>query len=219
VELYEHFLNNRSAPIHKSLHYFPIYERHFRRYVGLPITVIEIGGGGGGSSQMWRRYFGPLARIIVLDIRPECQAFEDQQVSVRIGDQSDETFLQSIINEFGQPDIVIDDGSHIMSHVTTTFSYLYPKMSSSGVYLVEDLHTAYWEEYGGGMGRPGTFVELCKGMIDELHADYSRGAIPQTPFSKQTLSMHVYDSIIAFERGVTPSKASVVTGDPNLTFG
>lgn len=168
---------------------------------------------------MWRRYFGPLARIVTLDIRPECSAFADQQVSVRIGDQSDVEFLQSVIAEFGEPDIIIDDGSHIMSHIQTAFSYLYPKMSRIGIYMVEDLHTAYWDEYGGGMGRPGTFIELCKGLIDELHAEYSRGAIPQTSFSKQTLSMHIYDSIIAFERGITPSKASIVTGDPNLAFG
>ena len=218
MQLYEHFLNNTGAPIHKSLHYFPVYERHFQRYVGRPVTVIEIGAGGGGSSQMWRRYFGPLAQIIGLDIRPECKAFESHQVSMRIGDQSDTNFLASVIDEFGTPDIVIDDGSHRMDHVLATFAYLYPRTAKDGVFLVEDMHTAYWEEFGGGLGRAGTFVEVCKGLIDELNADYTRGALPATSFTKETLSMHFYDSVMVFERGRTPTKESVITGDPTKAF-
>jgi hypothetical protein len=66
---------------------------------------------------------------------------------------------------------------------------------------VEDLHTAYWDEYGGGLGREGTFIEVCKALVDELNADLSRGALPATDFTRSTLSMHFYDSIVAFERG------------------
>ena len=219
MSLYGEFLNNTDRPIHKSLNYFPAYERHFSRYVNLPITMIEIGTGGGGSSQMWRRYLGSLARIVSLDIRPECKAFEDAQVSVRIGDQSDKGFLQSVLDEFGPPDIVLDDGSHVMQHVVATFAYLYPRIARNGTYMVEDMHTAYWEEYGGGLGREGTFIEICKGLIDELNADHTRGAMPPTTFGTQTVSMHFYDSIVCFEHGITPSKSSVVTGDATQRTG
>jgi hypothetical protein len=56
--------------------------------------------------------------------------------------------------------------------------------------MVEDLHTAYWDEYGGGVGREGSFIELCKRLIDELNADWSRDALPPTEFTRSTLSMH-----------------------------
>jgi hypothetical protein len=219
MELFEHFLSNQGEPIHKNLHYFSIYERHLRQYVGLPVTMIEIGTGGGGSAQMWRRYLGPLARIVSLDIRPECRQFETEQVSVRIGDQSSELFLQSVLDEFGTPDIVLDDGSHQMDHVTATFAFLYSRISSRGTYMVEDLHTAYWSEFGGGLGRPGTFIEICKSLVDELNAGWSRDALPPTSFTQQTVSMHFYDSVVVFERGKIPSRASIVTGDRTKRIG
>jgi hypothetical protein len=106
-----------------------------------------------------------------------------------------------VIEEFGTPDIVLDDGSHLMQHVLATFSFLYGRTSSTGVYIVEDLHTAYWPEYGGGLRREGSFIEIAKGLIDELNADHARDALAPTDFTRSTLSMHFYDSVCVFERG------------------
>ena len=103
----------------------------------------------------------PHARIIGIDIKPECKQFEEGQISVRIGSQSDVHFLGRIIDEFGCPDIVLDDGSHVMADIVTSFNFLYPRTEKRGIYMVEDLHTAYWEEYGGGLSRDGTFIEKC----------------------------------------------------------
>jgi hypothetical protein len=201
MSIYSEFLTNRDRQIHKWTHYFPIYERHFRPFVNRTSTFIEIGVSMGGSLQLWKRYLGPFARIVGIDIHPGCKAVEEDQISVRIGDQSDPIFLQQIIEEFGSPDVVVDDGSHLMEHITASFEFLYPRMDKNGVYLVEDLHTAYWDEYHGGLGRPGSFIERCKTFIDELNAEYSRGAVPVTDFSRTTLSMHLYDSVAVFERG------------------
>ena len=168
---------------------------------------------------MWRKYFGALAKRVSIDIRPECKAFEDEQISIRIGNQADPIFLQSLIDEFGKPDIVLDDGSHQMEHVNPTFDYLYPRVCRSGVYVVEDMHTSYYEEYGGGLGRPGTFIERCKTMIDDLNSDYFRPPVEPSFFNKTTTSMHFYDSVVVFERGQSASKKSIVTGDPNQKYG
>jgi hypothetical protein len=201
LSLWSEFVNNKQRTIHKWKHYFPAYEAHFSRFVNRPMVFLEIGCGRGGSAQMWKRYFGPHAQIVGIDVNPECKSFEEDQIKIRIGSQSDIDFLQKLLDEFGTPDIVLDDGSHIMSDVVETFRFLYPRTSSTGVYLVEDLHTAYWDEYGGGLGREGTFIEVCKALVDELNADLSRGALPATDFTRSTLSMHFYDSIVAFERG------------------
>lgn len=206
MSLNQWFYSNIGLPVNKWTHYLPIYERYFHPYVNRRINFLEIGSGQGGSSRMWKQYFGPAALIVSIDIREECRAFEDEQVKVRIGDQSNPAFLQSLIDEFSSFDVVLDDGSHIMSHVKATFDYMYPRMSRDGVYLVEDLHTSYWADWEGGLRREGTFIEHVKPLIDDLHAHYTGGAIPETEFGKTTRGIHIYDSIIVFEKGPFVSK-------------
>ena len=212
MNLYSDFLQNQRNIIHKWKHYFPAYERHFGSWVSKTVTFIEIGCGKGGSLQMWKRYLGPHATIIGIDIEPSCKNFEEDQIVIRIGSQQDPVFLQSIVDEFGAPDIVLDDGSHVMSHVCASFRCLYPQLSKNGVYMVEDLHTAYWPDYEGGVGRDGSFIELTKKLIDELNSDHTLGVIQPTEFSRTTLSMHIYDSIVAFERGVHTRKFAPLIG-------
>ena len=80
----------------KWTHYFPIYERHFSSLRNKSITFLEIGVNRGGSLRMWQRYFGPLARIIGIDINERCKEHEEPGIAVRIGDQGDEKFLQGV---------------------------------------------------------------------------------------------------------------------------
>jgi hypothetical protein len=212
VSLWSDFLVNDERIIHKWTHYFPAYERHFGHYVNRPCVLLEIGVGEGGSLQMWKRYLGPYAQIVGIDLREECAALEEEQVAIRIGHQADPAFLGRVIEEFGPPDIIIDDGTHVMQHVLTSFRVLYPRLDRNGVYAVEDLHTAYWPEFGGGLRREGTFIEVCKSLIDELNADLSRGAVQPKAFTKSTLSMHFYDSLAVFERGRHLPKHAPRTG-------
>jgi cephalosporin hydroxylase len=214
VSLWSEFLNHKGRPIHKWLHYFTAYERHFARFVNRPLTIVEIGCGQGGSLQMWKKYFGPQAQIVGLDINAGCKAYEEDNIAVRIGDQCDTAFLAMVLEEFGTPDIVLDDGSHIMSHIVATFRYLFPRTAPDGVYMVEDLHTAYWDEYQGGLRRPGSFIELCKDLVDELNANWARGVLEPTEFSRTTQSMHFYDSLVAFERGWTLKRRAPMIPPP-----
>jgi hypothetical protein len=80
--------------------------------------------------------------------------------------------------------------------------------------MVEDLHTAYWDEYEGGLRREGSFIEQCKEMIDELNADHVRNALAATVFTRSTLSMHFYDSVVVFERGRHLRKHAPQIGAP-----
>lgn len=212
MTLWSEFLNNKGRVIDKWPHYFPVYEAHFGRYINRPMTFLEIGCGAGGSLQMWKRYLGPLARIVGVDLRPGCKKYEEAQIEIRIGSQDDPSFLAALIDEFGPLDVILDDGSHVMPHVCASFSYLYPRMSATGVYMVEDLHTAYWADFQGGLGRQGTFVELCKNLIDELNADHTGGALPPTDFTRSTTSMHFYNSVAVFERGRQPRDKPIQIG-------
>lgn len=202
MNLWESFLTNQDRIIYKWTHYFPVYERHLQKFRNQSIVLIEIGCGKGGSLQLWKKYLGPFAKIVGIDIDPVCKDYEEDNISIRIGDQSDAAFLKSVVEEFGNPDVVIDDGSHIMSHLRKSFDFLYPLVDKNGVYIVEDLHTCYWEEYEGGYLKSDSFFEFGKKLIDELNADHTRGKVEKTKFSESTLSMCFYDSMIVFEKGI-----------------
>ncbi len=212
MDLWQDFLTNKGKVIHKWEHYFPIYERHFAPWRGRSMTFLEIGVAKGGSLQMWRRYLGPLAQVVGVDIDPSCKAHEEDGVSVRIGDQSDPAFLARVVEEFGVPDVVLDDGSHQMRHIQASFDFLYPRLPKNGVYMVEDLHCAYWSEFGGSVDGPETFVNVAKTLVDKLNADHARGAVTPDAFTRETFSIGFYDSVVVFEKGQIPRKTAPAVG-------
>ena len=218
MSLWSEFLTNKGRTINKWTHYFPAYENHFGRYVNRPVKFLEIGVCHGGSLQMWKRYFGPRAVIVGIDIRPDF-AFEEDQIAVRTGDQADPDFLNSVVNEFGTFDAVLDDGSHMAEHTAAAFAFLYPRIAEDGIYMVEDLQCSYWEQFNGGLRRAGTFIERCKNMVDELNGDWRGPEDPPTEFTRTTHSMHFYDSIVAFERGQAPVKQNLFIPPPEQQQG
>ncbi len=198
--LHRYFLNNGEKRLHKWLHYFDIYERHFERFRDKSPVVLEIGVAGGGSLAMWKGYFGPGSKIIGVDIDPQCKQHEAEDIEIFIGSQDDPALFDTIFEKYPHVDIVIDDGSHIVHHIVKSFLMLYARVSVRGVYLIEDLHTNYWEEYGGGLKKADTFIEFAKSRIDDLNACHTRGALPPTGFTAGTDAMSFYDSVIVFEK-------------------
>lgn len=197
--LYRYFLSNGEERIHKWVHYFDVYERHFRRFVDRAPTVFEIGVAGGGSLRMWQNYFGADSRIVGLDINPDCKAHEREGIEIFIGSQDDPAVIEAILAKY-TPDVVIDDGSHLMHHLRATFDLLYHRVHPRGVYLAEDLHTCYWPKFGGGLRKPESFMEFVKDKLDEINACHTGGAVPVSRFTAETAGICVYDSIVVFER-------------------
>jgi len=215
-DLEKYFYNNPGHLIHKWLHYFQIYDRHFSKFRQQPITLIEIGVFHGGSLEMWKNYFGPEARIIGVDLDPRCLTLGDEQVQVILGDQGDRNFLRSLRQEVGTADIVIDDGGHLMTQQIGTFDELWPMVNDGGVYLIEDLHTSYWPEYGGGYRNPDTFIEFAKVLIDQMNAWHAREQVPVTDYTRSLGGMHIYDSVIAFDKATIGPPSHRMTGVPSF---
>lgn len=211
-----YFERNDGPTIDKWVHYFDIYHRHFARFRGRRITVVEIGVFQGGSLAMWRDYFGHEARIVGVDIDPRCAALAPPGTEVRIGSQTDRDFLGRLKRELGTIDVLIDDGGHEMAQQLTTFEEMFPAVAAEGVYLVEDLHTSYWAEYGGGLRRPGSFIEFAKGLIDQLNAWHSQdqGAFAPTPLTRAIDGLHFYDSVLVLEKRPRLKPVSKRTGRP-----
>lgn len=216
MSLWQDFMTNDDKVIHKWAHYFPVYEKHFSRWKNQSLVFWEVGVYGGGSLQMWQRYFGPNAIIIGLDINNRCKEHESPGIHVRIGDQADTKFLASVIEEFGPPDVLLDDASHHMDPTWKLFEFVYPQMPKNSVYMVEDMHTSYWPRWGGGVDVETSFINRSKKLIDELNADHSKGVIEPTEFTRTTASISFYDSIVAFEKGNIWWKSGFRTGAEEL---
>ena len=105
----------------------------------------------------------------------------------------------------GGVDIVLDDGSHVASHQRISFDVLFKLLSEGGLYMVEDLHTSYWRgHYEGGWRRRGTFIELAKRLVDDLHAPYH--GRPEYPVARGMVTgVHFHDSLAVIEKARRPA--------------
>ena len=217
MTLFGEFLRDDHRRTHKWYQYFPAYEAHLERFRNRHVTMFEIGVGEGGSLEQWRSYLGPFAVIVGIDNNQACGQLAEEDIHIRIGRQEDTAFLGRLLEEFGAPDIVIDDGSHLQPQLTATFDFLYPHVAKNGVYIVEDLHAAYWPNHGGGLRAASSFIEHAKRYIDEMHAEHfwheeGQAREGRTPLGDRTRSIHFYDSLVVMEVGEYRTKRHRLAG-------
>ena len=191
----EIFFANKGPIIHKWLHYFAIYDKVLAPYVGSKVKMLEIGVSKGGSLGLWRKFLGREAVIFGVDIDPTCAAHDGEFANVRIGSQDDPQFLRSVVTEMGGIDVVLDDGSHVASHQRASFEVLFPLLSEGGLYIIEDMHTAYWPRFEGGLKRQGTAVEFLKDKIDTIYEHYFEKGLNNDRSMSDIESIQFFDSI------------------------
>ncbi|NJL73835.1 MAG: class I SAM-dependent methyltransferase [Saprospiraceae bacterium] len=212
--------NQDGRMLNKWMHYFDVYDRHFSRFRGQPITIMEIGVAQGGSLRMWKHYFGDQAKIYGVDLNPNCKQFEEENVQIIIGSQSDRNFLRQLKKEVPKLDILIDDGGHTMIQQIVTFEELFDHVKEDGVYLCEDLHTSYELRFGGGHKRQGTYIEYTKNFIDYINAWHSeQQSLQVTDFTKSVDSVHYYSGMIAIEKKTKERPKSKTNGVKSIQFG
>jgi demethylmacrocin O-methyltransferase len=166
---------DKSSKVHG---YTRAYERHLAPLRQLPIVLLEIGVGGGASLRMWRDYF-PRATLYGLDLA-DCKGLEGAGVRTFQGSQSDEDVLERLLHATGPLDVVIDDGSHRWADLIASFRKLYPHLKPGGYYVIEDLHTSYWDGYRSGAER--TLAFLCERVHDlNLHGRSGYGTLGNDP--------------------------------------
>lgn len=136
--------------------------------------VFEIGVNAGGSSRGFKRYF-PNALIVGIEIDPKWK-FSEDRIVVEIGSGSDADFVNSLISKYGEPDIVIDDGSHFSTDIKKSFNILYDR--TKYCYVIEDYGVQY-KSYENGYyindNIPATNIMFDK--INELMVSRSMSSI------------------------------------------
>lgn len=215
--LLDFFENKPHRMIHKWMHYFEIYERHFSQFRDKPMSMLEFGVLHGGSLQMWKYYFGQQAKIYGVDINPRCAELAEEQIEILYGDQENRESLRDICRKLPKFDIILDDGGHTMVQQVITFEETWSHLKEGGIYLCEDLHTSYWPAFGGGFRLPHTFVEYTKQLIDQLNAWYSQEAqLRVDPFTRSTFAVHYYDSIVVIEKRAMVAPHARMKGTPSF---
>jgi MycE methyltransferase N-terminal len=208
-ELSVHFGSDKWANFHW---YTQHYEHHFARFRTEPVRLLEIGIGGyqfadwgGESLRMWQRYFR-RGLIYGLDIFDKSNVIGPRIRAIQ-GDQNDPEFLAKLGHCIGPLDIVIDDGSHINEHVKTSFHCLFPFVRPGGLYIVEDLQTAYWPGFGGDdrdLVNADTSIAMLKSLVDGLqHQEFSSGTRGAPSYTDQhVVGLHFYHNLAVVEKGV-----------------
>ncbi|MFI0982670.1 hypothetical protein ACH4SP_37380 [Streptomyces sp. NPDC021093] len=186
------------------------YENHFAKYRDRPVRVLEIGIGGyaadlgGPSLKMWKRYFH-RGMIFGLDLFDK-SALNQNRLNALTGDQGNPEGLRELAEKYGPFDIIIDDGSHENEHVRVSFDALFPYVKPGGLYVIEDLQTAYWPRFGGTPGpvtAPDTSVGLLKRLVDDLHyAEFDPKPESRSLTQQQVIGVHTYHNIAFIEKGV-----------------
>lgn len=219
-ELYKFFKSNeKGSQINKWNHYFDIYDTHFSAYRNKPIIFLEIGVQNGGSYKMFRHYFGKEAIFYGIDVDPRVKQFEEDGFKVFIGSQQDKNFLNFVMSQIPKVDIILDDGGHTMRQQIVSFEVLFNHLKPKGTYLVEDTHTSYFNEYGGGYKRMGTFIEFAKKFVDVVngfHINSKNSLIFK--YKNLVKSVHFYDSIVVFIKDEIKQPFSEISGDVIIPY-
>ena len=191
--------SDKGATAHK---YVDLYEQHLGPVRADVRRVLEIGVYRGASLQMWRDFF-PLADIIGVDIA-EVSVAGPRIETVR-GDQSDPAVLERL-RAMGPFDVIIDDGSHQAAQLIATFNGLFNSVTPGGFYVIEDMHTAYDVDYGGGApGTHDTSVALIQRMVDAVNREHVESRYPEAAAPMPMIdALHVYPKIAFLRRSLQP---------------
>lgn len=177
------------------------------------IRLLEIGVLDGRSLATWKEYL-PNAQLYGLDIDPSCMRFADERTKIFVGSQTDTAFLASIRVQVPQGfDIIIDDGSHFVRHVITSYRELFRHLKPGGFYVIEDLHVSRdlsWGEVSFNKGmdlqkeKPGNDAYEMVTFLESVRAQEDvRG-----------LSVHFKKICFIQKRRPDEPRTEVLRGDP-----
>lgn len=126
--------------------YVKYYKKWLEHLKNDNLKLLEIGIERGRSHLMWKDYL-PHSTIYGIDIDNGCKSIEQDRIVVEIGDSNDVNFVNNFFIKYNDFDVIIDDGGHTSNNQIKNFELFFPHVIPGGLYIVEDLHTSYWEAF------------------------------------------------------------------------
>ena len=127
--------------------YLRKYEMFLSCWKNKSFNMLELGVLKGASLKMWGGYF-PKARVYGVDIDPSCNQYAGDNREVIIADLGLEEELIKLRQL--QPEIIVDNASHIWSHQVKALLLLWEALPHGGIYILEDIGTAFSNLAGRG---------------------------------------------------------------------
>ena len=154
--------------------YIDVYSEVLASLRDSPIRLLEIGIQNGGSLDIWSQYFSNARAIVGCDIEPACGQlrYDDARIHVVVGDATTGEVAAQIEAISARFDIVIDDGSHRSGDIIHAFARYFPVIEDGGLFLAEDLHCSYWQEFDGGLFDPWSSMSFFKRLADAINHEH-----------------------------------------------
>jgi demethylmacrocin O-methyltransferase len=188
--------------------YIKIYEKYFESIKDKNLKVLELGIADGKSLLMWSDYF-KNSTVIGIDIHKidiKEKKLDRHNIKVHQGSQSDDKFINEIIKEYGNFDIIIDDGSHLRKDVIKSFHLLFPHLNNDGLYVVEDMQTSYNHFFGGNpfdLKYSNSHMNFFKHLTDRLN--YQEIANPfyiSNKYDAKITNVSFYHNLVFVRKGI-----------------
>lgn len=154
--------------------YLDEYDRLFQHYRDEPIRLLEIGIQNGGSLEIWSKFFSKAEKLVGSDINPACMElqFEDPRIGVVVADANTDEAEQRILELSGHFDVIVDDGSHQSRDIVRSFARYFKHLNDGGLYVTEDLHCSYWQDFEGGIFQPYSSIAFFKRLADTVNHEH-----------------------------------------------
>lgn len=154
--------------------YLPFYDYLFEKYRSMRINLLEIGVQNGGSLETWSTFFSEASLLIGCDIDERCGLlkYEDPRVHIVVGDANQPETIVKVTNICSSFDVIIDDGSHQSNDILNSFFIYFPMVKPGGLYVIEDAHTLYMSDWGGGILNEFSAYSFFKKIIDVINIQF-----------------------------------------------
>ncbi|WP_211178299.1 MULTISPECIES: hypothetical protein [Brasilonema] len=215
------------------------YQSHFAplKWKKLKILAIGVGGYenkklGGEALKTWKTYF-PNSMVYGLDIIDK-RYLEEDRIKIFHGDQNDENFIQEVLAETGELDIIIEDGSSANEHHINAFYTFFPALKDGGIYAAENIHHSYWPSLKGekwsnlakdsfelqnwitvggslDLNDPTTVMNMFKRLVDGLnYQEFLNPGYSPSYFDENTISIQFYHNLVILYKGKNDEKSNFI---------
>jgi hypothetical protein len=116
-------------------------------------------GRPGASLRVWRDFF-PNAIVYGADIDKQI-LFQEERIKTFYVDQTNPASVEAMWNHVDEADfdLIVDDGLHTLEAGICFFENSISKLSSSGIYVIEDVHLKNLSQFQSFFSRTSYFVD------------------------------------------------------------